>query len=568
MTKQTTPATVVAEEPQTKGLKAATDIASLLRARNPILWVATREEGRVERFLVKAIGAAGSKALFWDVDQGVTTPDGKPVKGMTDEDGFNDCAKVFGAIRAAATSTKADDAKRQVWILRDVPIWLEGTGGAASVRKLRNLAKLLPGVPRKQAQAIIILTTDTKVPRDLTDHAKHIEFPLPDRFEIATTFDNAINDIPEFETDVATGEEDKSKPLRANAWTPASRELSIDAAVGLTVEEASSCFAKSLIQSKKIDPVVVSSEKKRVISQAGVLEWIDPVEGGLDAIGGLEEFKDWIRERKDAYSADAKEYGLETPKGVVLVGVQGCGKSLSAKCVPTDWQVPLLRLDLGALKGKYVGESEGNIRKALSVIEAIGRCAVWIDEIEKALGGSAGGGASDGGVATDQLGTLLNWLQERKTEAFVIATANNTDALPPELLRSGRFDAIFGVDVPNETEAKAVLITALKRSKRDKLKINVAEVVKACNKDGFAFISAEIAGLVPTALFAAYHDGKREVTTADLIAAAGKVVPLTKTKQADVEKIRKWIGENARPATRAVTAEDLKVRAGRDLDFG
>ena len=537
-----------------KGQTAAADVASLLRARNSLLWIVTREEARVEGFLVEAAAAAGYKALFWDTAQGVTTINGDVVKGV----GGNDCGDTLNAIRAAAD--QGAKGVRQVWVMRDLPKWLDGQIGAIPSRQLRNLAKHLPGVDRKAAQAIIILTTEGNIPADLAGHATVVEWPLPDRSEIEKVLTTAINSLPEFEKDKETGEDIKSKPIRSLATTPETRETAIDAAVGLTADEAASCFAKSLVQTRTIDPIIVSNEKKRVIARERVLEWHDPIKGGLDAVGGLDNVKLWLNERKDAYSPAAREYGLPAPKGVVLTGMSGCGKSLTAKAVATAWGIPLLRLDLGALKNEFVGRSEGNIRKALKVIEAIGRCVVWIDEIEKAMQGATSGSA-DGGVSADALGTILSWMQDHPAGAFVIATANDVSSLPPELLRKGRFDEVFFVDLPNTAERKGVLKAALRANGRDKVKIDFSAVAEETD----SFTGSEVAELVSTALYAGFADGAREITTDDLINAAAKVVPLAKTKADKVAELRKWGQANARPATSTTKLEI--VSGGRQLDL-
>ena len=544
------------------GLAAAADVTALLRARNPLLWVTTREETRVERYLVEAAAAAGYKrTFFWDVAAGVTNTFGEPVKtsGIEGEK-LTDPGEMLAKVREIAQ--KGDKDTRTVWIMRDLPIWLDGPPGATPTRQLRNLAKLLPGVPRQSAQAIIILTTSGKIPADLAGHATVVDWPLPDRSEIEKELVSALNSLPEFKTDKETGEPDTTKPVRANAVTPESREQAIDAAVGLTAEEAASCYAKSLVQTNTIDPTLVMTEKKRVISRERVLEWINPISEGLDAVGGLDNLKSWFTIRKSANSPAAKAYGLPAPKGVVLVGLTGCGKSLMAKCMATAWDVPLVRLDLGALKAKYVGDSEGNIRKAFKVIEALGRCGVWIDEIEKAMAGSTSG-ASDGGVSADALSVVLNWMQERTSEAFVIATANDVENLPPELLRKGRFDEIFYVGLPNDSERGGVLKAALKANGRGDLDIDYKAVVKASE----GFTGAEIAELVPTSLYIAFEDGAREPTTQDLLNAAHEVHPYSKSRPDQVAKLEKWGIENARPASAKPKSVRLASSGGRVLDL-
>jgi len=424
-----------------------------------------------------------------------------------------------------------------------LPVWLAGPMGAKPLRQLRNLARLFP--PRERAQPIIVLTPNSDVPPDLTGQATVIEWPLPDRTEIAAILDTAISTLPETDKE--------GNPLRSVAAPNGVREAAIEAAIGLSGEEAQGCFARSLVQTRKIDPVLVASEKKRVIAREKVLEWYDPLPNGLDAVGGLENIKAWLMLRKSAYSKEAREYGLPAPQGVLTVGVSGCGKTLLAQATSTAYRIPLLKLDLGALKGKFVGESEGNLRKALRVIEAVGRCVVWLDEIEKSLQGATSGSA-DGGVSADALGAILTWMQERRGQAFIFATANDITSLPPELLRKGRFDEIWFVDVPNAEERKAVLKAALVKYGRPKAKIDFAAVAEKCPE----YTGAEIAAIVPDALFTAFNDGAREITTADLIEAAGTVVPLTTTASEKIQALRTWAKGRARPATKAI---QTKVQA-------
>lgn len=410
------------------------------------------------------------------------------------------------------------------------------------------MARYLPGTALDCAQAIIILTPAAEVPPELAGHATVIESPLPDRAEIASILDDAVSPLPE--------------DLRATAVPNGLRDAAIDAAVGLTGEEAQACYAKSLVLLRRIDPAAVAREKKRVIARERVLEWYDPLPGGLDAVGGLENLKEWLRQRSLAHSAKARAYGLPAPKGALLVGVPGCGKSLTAKAIATAWGVPLLRVDLGALKSKFVGESEANLRKAFKVIETVGRCVVWFDEIEKALAGATQG-AADGGVSSDALGSVLSWMQERQGEAFMIATANDVSSLPPELLRKGRFDEIWWVDLPTQSEREAVLMAALASYGRSGIEIDYAAVAKAC--DGFT--GSEIAALVPDALFSAFADGEREIATKDLVAAAATVVPLSKTAAERITRLREWAQGRARPAGATESAKPGRKHTARSLDI-
>ena len=523
----------------TKSQATAADISALLRARNALIWVITREEARVERYLFEACASAGYPAVrFWDCGEGVTSLDGSPANI-----GSADIGETLTAIRSRANA----GTERGVWVLRDAHRWLgEGPIGVFVVRQLRNLARFLPAVPRERAQAIIVITPVAEVPPELQGNVTVIDWPNPDRDEIAAILDAAIASLPD--------------NIKDSAAPNGARDAAIDAAVGLSGEEAASCYAKSLVQNKRIDPVAVAKEKKRVIAREKVLEWFDPIPGGLEAVGGLDSLKSWLVARKVAYSPKARAYGLPSPKGCLLVGVPGCGKSLTAKAIATAWGIPLLRMDLGALKSKFVGESEANLRRAFRVIESVGRCVVWLDEVEKALAGATQG-AADGGVSSDALGAILSWMQDRQGEAFVIATANDVSALPPELLRKGRWDEVWFIDLPNAEERKAVLDASLRSHGRETLALYPPLIDATAG-----FSGAEIAALVPEALFVAFADGERQITLSDLRDAARNVVPLSKTSADKIARLKDWQQRcGARPATSPETQSTKSATVQLDL---
>ena len=526
----------------TKSQAQAADVAALLRARNALIYIVTREEARVERHLFEACAAAGyANVRFWDCGEGVTKLDGSQA-GI----GNQDPGETLNAVRSLASN----GSERGVWIMRDLHKWFDGIVGVGIVRQLRNLARFLPSVPRERAQAIIVITPVAEIPPELAGHATVIDWPNPDRDEIAAILDAAIASLPE--------------DLKANAAPNGQRDAAIDSAIGLSGEEAASCYAKSLVQTKRIDPVAVAKEKKRVIAREKVLEWFDPIAGGLDAVGGLDSLKSWLVARRAAYSPKARAYGLPSPKGCLLVGVPGCGKSLTAKAIATAWGVPLLRMDLGALKSKFVGESEQNLRRAFRVIESVGRCVVWLDEIEKALAGATQG-AADGGVSSDALGAILSWMQDRQGEAFVIATANDVSSLPAELLRKGRWDELWFIGLPNAQERVAVLEAALRAHGRDPKDTELGAWGMVARDACQGFSGAEIAALVPEALFASFADGERKLHAKDLQAAAANVVPMSKTSAEKIARLQEWQKRNgARPAT---APESEQVSEGRKLDL-
>lgn len=530
---------------QTRSQAIAADVAALLRARNPLLWIVSREESRVERYVFEAAASAGYVARSWDVAQGFTeTITGKQLAPSQ----FLDPGEALGAIAGAAQGAGA--AERRVTIMRDLPVWLAPPIGTTTLRALRNLARALPSAPRERAQAIVVLSPDGNVPPELANAATVIEWPLPDRAEIAQRLDAVIASLPE--------------DMRNGAAPNGNRSAAIDAAVGLSDDEAAACYAKSLVQTRTIDPRAVAQEKKRVIARERVLEWFDPLPGGLDSVGGLDVLKTWLKGRAAAWTPEARAYGLPSPKGVLLVGVPGCGKSMTAKALSTGWRCPLIKMDMGALKGKFVGESEANIRKAFNVIGAVGRCVVWIDEVEKTLAGATQG-AADGGVSSDALGSLLSWMQDRQGEAFVVATANDVTTLPPELLRKGRFDELFFVDLPNVQERAQIVAATLllyKQNSERHERIDMAAVAEACE----GFTGSEIAALVPDAMFAAFSDQQRTIVTADLLTAARTVTPLSETAKPKIDALRDWAKGRARPATSALVETPASARV-RVLDL-
>src|SRR3990172_158789 len=504
------------------------DVAALLRARNALLWVVTREEVRVERAIIEAAGAAKYECQLWDCATGLTNSSGEPVDRQ-----LRDPSTVLKRI--------ADNKLRGVYILRDLHKWLD----PLVLRQVRSLARSLQAAPRNEARAVVILTPSGEIPLELQGCATVLDWPLPDRAEMGAVLDAVVAGLPE--------------AVAGGVLQNGGRESAIDAAMGLTGDEAANCYAKSLVTSRTIDAAQVGAEKKRVIARERVLTWHDPEPRGLDAVGGLENLKSWLAVRRSALSKRARDYGLPAPKGVLLVGVPGCGKSLTAKAVASAWALPLLRLDMGALKSKWVGESEANIRKALSVAETVAPCVLWLDELEKAIGGAVSG-AADGGVSADALGAVLTWLQDRKAPVFVVATANQVELLPAELIRKGRFDEMFFLDLPTGIEREAVLRTALAQFGRSVDGVDVSAV--SAVTDGYS--GAEIAALVPEALFAAFADGERGITTADLLAAAATVVPMSVSSSERVTKLREWSKGRCRLAS---VGEFVAAGDGRSLDI-
>jgi len=513
----------------TAGQLCAADISALLRARNPLIWLVTAEEARAERIVIEATASAGYAIGRWDCARGTTNVDGKAIDRQA-------------ADVSAGLAVIRDSTERKVWVMRDLSTWLRDPN---VLREVRNLCAELPSAPRDQARAMVVITTSGEIPPDLAGDAIVIDVPLPDRAEVAQLLDAAVGALPD--------------DMKGTASPNGTRDAAIDAALGLTALDAQSTFARSLITKRRIDPATVSKEKRRVIARERVLEWFDPLPAGLDGVGGLEVLKAWLVQRRAAFTPAARAYGLRAPKGVLLVGVPGCGKSLSAKAIATAWGMPLLRLDMGALKSKWVGESEGNIRKALKLAETVAPAILWLDELEKAIGGATQG-AADGGVSTDALGAILQWMQDRAGSVFVVATANDVSKLPPELLRKGRFDEVFFVDIPTHAERAQIVRAALNDNGRRVDTIDLAAVAAATPE----FTGAELSALIPDAMFTAFADGARDITTDDIVNAARATVPLARTASERITALRQWAVGRARLAS-FPEAAPTSVRGALDL---
>lgn len=513
----------------TKSQQTNADFSALLRARNSLFWFVTQEEKRVESAIIEAARASQYDTIFWDCDVGWTGATGTQVAGSSGTDPL------------AALQYARDLKKRCVLVLRDFTPFLRDP---FVLRRLRSLERELKNVRREEARAIAVLTPSSEIPPELTDHAVVIDYPLPEREEIAAILDDIVSV--------------QNEEVRKNAAPNGVRDRAIDAALGLTASGAANCYARSLVSVKKIDPALVAADKKLVIAREKVLTWYDPDPRGLAAVGGLELLKEWLTRRRLALGKRAREYGLPAPRGALLVGIPGCGKSLTAKAVASAWELPLLRLDLGALRSKFVGESEANVRRALRVAGTVSPCVLWLDEVEKALAG-ADGPQGDGGVSSDALGAVLFWMQERTDPVFVIATANDVQGLRPEFIR--RFDATFFVDLPTARERQDVLRTAIRQHGRDPESVGDLESVARVTE---GFTGSEIAGIVPDALFTAFTDGERELTDVDLRHSAKQVVPLSVTAADKLEALRSWAKTRARPASRS---EEQRGEGTRELDL-
>ena len=413
-----------------------------------------------------------------------------------------------------------DSGEPGIWLLEDFQPFLREEHHPI-LRWLRELSRM-PASPRK----LVILSTPLPgLPVDLRKEVPTVELELPGVDDLRVVLNDAA---------AALG-------VRADA-----DDALLDAARGLTVMEARVAFGKAAAELGRLDHSavpLVAREKERVIKQSEVLEYY-PTEARLSDVGGLDQLKQWLERRGRAFGAGARDFGLDAPKGVLLLGVQGCGKSLLAKAVAATWQFPLLRFDMGKVFGGIVGQSEGNIRTALRVAQALAPCVLWIDEIEKGLAGMGSSDQTDGGTTARVVGTLLTWMQEKREPVFVVATANRIDMLPPELLRKGRFDEIFFVDLPTRRIRQEILSIHLRKKGREPADFDLARL--AARSVGYS--GAELEEAVREGLFDAFAEG-RELTAEHIGKALDQMYPLSRTMREQIEGLRRWAKVRARLAS-------------------
>lgn len=376
---------------------------------------------------------------------------------------------------------------------------------------------------------IIIVSAVYKLPVELEKYVTVVNIPLPDRVDLGRTLELV--------------EKDSNLSVSSSV-----RGRLIDAALGMTTMEADLAFCLAVVKDELKESSVgtVSAEKEQIIRKSGILDYF-PKNESLKDVGGMDNLKEWLRKRQKAYDKKAREWGLQEPKGLLLLGVPGCGKSLTAKSIASNWEMPLLRLDIGKVFQGLVGSSEDNIRRAISTAEAVAPCVLWIDEIEKGLSGVQSSGSTDGGVTSRIFSTILTWMQEKTSPVFVVATANNINLLPPELLRKGRFDEIFFVDLPNKEERKNIFNIHLE--KRNQCSTTLAMEAIAEKSDGFN--GAEIEECVKEAMFDAYVSNPDEpkLTTKHLIDVIEATVPLSVTMKEQITALRHWAATRAKNAS-------------------
>lgn len=491
------------------------EIDLLIRARYPVLYLLTHEETRVEYLLQQMAQRQGKLFFTWTATRGLIQHKSAGAQQAVQGD-HREPIEMLRQIEQRDVSA--------IFVLFDFHPYLNDP---LIVRTLREAAHALKNTYKN----IVVVSPSLNLPNELDKEITLIDFPLPDMEELTSLLRSVCRAIwTKNKNAVNLSNEDASQLVRA--------------AQGLTLTEAENAFAKAAVSDGVLDIKdvdLVLTEKKQIIRKSGILEFY-PGESSLNDIGGLAHLKAWLNVRGKGFDPGAREFGLPAPKGVLLLGAPGCGKSLMAKAVSNAWNLPLLRLDLGRIFSGLLGSSEENMRKALKVAEGAAPAILWIDEIEKGLAGSTSG-FSDGGAAARVFGALLTWMQEKTSQVFVVATANKIEILPPELMRRGRFDEIFFVDLPDNPARREVLSIHLRKRGKDPAQFDLTAMADAT--DGFS--GAELEHCVVEGMFHAFHD-QRPLDTKDVLKAAAETVPLSVTYAEELDRARDWAATRARLA--------------------
>lgn len=491
-------------------------ISCLFKARYPILYVVSSEEARVEENLKRVADPLELKVYRWSITEGIRDLKGNPREAIKDP---------LGALNFV------DDVKEDcVLVLRDFhPFFKDLT----IVRRIRDLYASLPKTVPGQAhfkRHVVILSPVQNMPPELVNEITVLDYPLPESDEVQEVLDRLESMVARRRKGYASLDDD-------------TRLQVVEAALGLTKAEAESVLARTVVETKRFDVETILSEKEQIIRRGGTLEYFHPREGFSD-IGGLENLKTWLMKRKLAFSPRAQAFGLPRPKGILLLGVPGCGKSLTAKAIGSYWKQPLLRLDVGRVFSSYVGSSEENMRAAIKMAESVAPSILWVDELEKGFSGTASSGQTDGGTTSRVFGSFITWLQEKTSPVFVIATANDVSSLPPELLRKGRFDEIFFVDLPTMKERTDILGIHLQRRGYDPHRFNIPRMAE--QSDGFS--GSELEQAIISALYDAFDAGEG-LTPDRIFNAFEETVTLARTMKENINQMREWARVRARSAS-------------------
>lgn len=468
-------------------------------------------------------GSGEAERLMRAIMSGAPSTDAAPAAGSTAGATaiYNTRDPVQALANMASTTIEA------VFILKDFHRHMDDP---VVVRRLRDVGQKFA----TNRRTVIITAPEITVPPELSKLVEYFDLPLPDRDHLRDIVHDTYTRLSKTYT----------LKLQLDA-------VGVDAIAanlrGLTEQEAERAISQALVTRYALCPETITDvleAKKQLLRHSGMLEFVDALDN-MSSVGGLENLKRWLGQRRGAWEDAAREFGLEPARGMIILGVQGCGKSLCARAVAGEWKLPLVKFDTSAVYDKYIGETEKRIRKVFQVAESLAPCILWIDELEKVFAGSAPDSASaDAGVSSRLLGSFLSWMQDKKAPVFVAATSNNVNVLPPELIRKGRFDELFFVDLPNQAEREQIFSIALAKRKRNTAKFDLEQVAAAAK----GYSGAEIDAAVQGALYAAYSE-KKPLSTQLLIEALSQTVPLSTTRAEEIAALREWARTRAVPAT-------------------
>jgi len=507
------------ETPRPAPPRFVTELDTLVRARYPLVWLVTWEEQRLEAILGELAESHGKALITWSVGKGF-----RRVRGGRVPEGSTQPLEALAAVEKLSEPALV--------VLKDFHPFLTDP---VVVRGLRDLAHHL----KSTFTTVFVLSPTLAIPVELEKDVSVLDIPLP-------TYGDLLQLLKEIVTLVRKNKRAEVELSRDDA------DRLLRAALGLTLSEAENAFAKAIARDGRLsrdDVDLVLEEKRQVIRKSGLLEYF-PADASLADVGGLVTLKRWLDGRGKAFSEAARKFGLPEPKGLLLLGVQGCGKSLTAKAIAAQWGLPLLRLDLGRIFSSYIGSSEENLRRAIRVAESVAPVVLWVDEIEKGLSGAGGSGNADSGVSARVFGGLLTWLQEKSAPVFVVATANQIANLPPELLRKGRFDEIFFIDLPAAPERREILAIHVKKRGRDPAAYDLDALAAAT--EGFS--GAELEQAVLAGMYEAFAAGT-ELAQVHLERAAAESLPLSTTMREEIHRLRAWARTRTRPASDAPPPE-------------
>jgi len=494
----------------------STPLKLLIQAGNPLISIQTSDEPRVLDMIRELARSLARPLMEWSLTDGLTPIDGQGIRQS--------------AIAETTLPAKALEHLRQcigthLFVLKD----LGPHGKDPRIQRLmRDLVHTF-----SDNRSTIILVDAAGLPDDINRLAVRHEVPWPTPEELEAVLRDTFKRI----------RKESIYEVSSNINKREMEQL-VHTLRGLTCAEAERVVAAAIYDDYCLDaadlPRIIEA-KRTLLGSAGCLESI-AVDFSVDDVGGLDNLKAWLKQRRGGFTAEAHQFGLEPPRGVLMLGIPGCGKSLCAKAVAADWNMPLLRLDPGVLYQKFVGESESQLRQALAQAEAMAPVILWVDEIEKAFA-SASASSADGGLSQRMFGTLLSWMQDHRHPIFIIATANDVSALPPELMRKGRFDEVFFIDLPTQAARERILSIHIERRRRDPAAFNLPRLAETAAD----FSGSEIEQAVVSALFAAFRD-RSELTDDHIVAELNKTQPLAILMQERIAELRQWAENRCVPA--------------------